>query len=169
MPPEPKLRAAHPEPQIPAPKPVRMHVHPQDASTFQLPEDHPARVNLRRVNQEIAVFRELRRRVLTGVYALGERLPSMVHIGEELGVTEPVVQKAVARLRELGLLRTVPGRGTWVVETITDRWQMLYALHAARNGEVIDDVFGPDAGPLIMFPASWIARLLEESESHRLI
>lgn len=150
---------------LPAPKPVQMHVHPQGASTFQLPEDHPARVNLRRVNREIEVFRELRRRVLTGVYARGERLPSMVHIGEEFGVTEPVVQKAVARLRELGVLRTIPGRGTWVVEAITDRSQMRYALYAARNGELADDMFGPDAGPLISFPATWIARLLDDCES----
>jgi DNA-binding FadR family transcriptional regulator len=124
-----------------------------------------ARSHLRRVNREIEVFRELRRRVLTGVYRPGERLPSMAALGEEFVVTESIVQKAVARLRELGLLRTDPGRGTWVVDAITDRATMRTVLDAARGGVFLDAMWGPDAGEIVEFPAAWIARLLDESDA----
>jgi GntR family transcriptional regulator len=118
----------------------------------------------RPVPREMVVFAELRRRVLAGVYAKGERLPPLAAVGEEFGVSEQVAQRAVARLRELGLLCTVPTRGTWVVETITDRARMRTAFDAARSGVFLDDMFAPDAGPLVEFPSTWIARLLDESD-----
>lgn len=147
-------------PRLPKPKPqqtrpdsggVRMHVDGARA---------------RRASREVEVFRELRRRILAGVYAPGKCLSPLSDIGDEFGVAESVVQKAAARLREMGFIRTEPGRGTWVADTITDRARMRAALDAACSGVLADDMFGPDAGPLVTFPAAWIARLLDESEAH---
>lgn len=112
---------------------------------------------------------ELRRRIFTGVYALGERLPAMHRLGVEFGVTEPVVGMAVAALRGAGLLRSVPSRGVWVVDEITDTARMRAVLDMARRGAVPPD-WGADAfdgsrsPALVWFPASWIQRLIDECE-----
>lgn len=131
---------------------MQMHVHPEQSDR-------------RRVNQSMWIFRDLRDDIVSGVYAPGARLPSMHVLGERYGVTESVAQEAASRLRELGLVRTVPGRGTWVVDAITDRAAMRTALDAARSGAVPAALFADDAGPMVMFPAAWIARLLDDSEA----
>lgn len=115
------------------------------------------------------VAAELRRRVLAGVYAPGERLPALWRLAVAFGVSEPVVGMAVRELRRCGLLRSVPGRGVWVVDAITPVARMRVMLEAARSGEVPDD-WGPDAvtdrGPdLVLFPAAWVRRLLDGADT----
>lgn len=112
---------------------------------------------------------ELRRRVLAGVYAPGERLPAAWRIAESFGVSEPVVSMAVRELRRSGLLRSVPGRGVWVVDAITDTARMQTMLDAVRSGSVPPD-WGPDAASdgaaeFVRFPAAWVQRLLDENAS----
>lgn len=140
VPPEPKQRPANPEPQIPAPS---------------------GRALLREVSQGLQIFRDLREGILTGDYPPGTKLPSMHAIAESYGVTETLAQKAMERLRDMGLLRTEPGKGTWVPDRITDIAYMRGVFAAVREGEAPVDVFGPDAGPLVQFPAAWLARLLD--------
>lgn len=114
-----------------------------------------------RVSREAAVFRGLRDDILTGRYAPGVKLPTMMAIAESYGASETAAQKAAARLRSMGLVRTEPGRGAWVVDAITDRARMRGVLAALRDGQTPADLFGPDAGPLVAFPASWLERLLD--------
>lgn len=117
------------------------------------------------------VAAELRRRIFTGVYELGSRLPALWRIGDELGVTEPVAGRAVADLKRAGLLRSVPGVGVWVVDEIPDTAMMQAALDAARGGIYLAhmwqlDYEGDDAETeLVTFPAAWIQRLLDERAS----
>lgn len=117
------------------------------------------------------VAAELRRRIMTGAYPLGSRLPSVWRIGDEFGVTEPVTSRAVGELRRAGLLRSVPGVGVWVVDKITDTARMQTALDAARTGEYLPEMWnadakaydGADSEPeIVEFPAPWIQRLLDE-------
>lgn len=111
----------------------------------------------------------LRRRVLTGYYRPGERLPSMWRLADEAGVTEPVAYHAVSDLCRAGLLRTVPGVGTWVVDDIADAARMQSALDELRAAADADR-FWSGAGAvwldgdveLVPFPAEWIQRLLDE-------
>ena len=57
--------------------------------------------------------------ILRGRIEAGEitkRLPGEKHLQEEFGLALATVRKAVKVLREEGLVRTVPGWGTYVAE-----------------------------------------------------
>lgn len=58
----------------------------------------------------------LAERIRTGVYPAGSRVPSVVALSEELGISTPTAQKALRKLREDGLTYTVPGFGSYVAE-----------------------------------------------------
>ena len=53
-------------------------------------------------------------RIRAGVYPPGTRIPSVVALSEELGISTPTAQKALRQLREDGLTYTVPGFGSYV-------------------------------------------------------
>lgn len=57
---------------------------------------------------------ELRRRLDSGQYPVGERFPAVVDLAAELDVAASTVQKAVAALRAEGRLYTVLGQGSFV-------------------------------------------------------
>jgi DNA-binding GntR family transcriptional regulator len=53
-------------------------------------------------------------RIRAGTYPPGSRVPSVVALSEELGISTPTAQKALRQLREDGLTYTVPGFGSYV-------------------------------------------------------
>lgn len=55
-------------------------------------------------------------RIRTGTYPPGSRVPSVVALSEELGISTPTAQKALRQLREDGLTYTVPGFGSYVAD-----------------------------------------------------
>ena len=55
----------------------------------------------------------LAERIRSGVLTAGRVLPSEVQIMSEFGVARLTARKAVALLREWGLVHTVPGKGTY--------------------------------------------------------
>ena len=54
----------------------------------------------------------LRKRIKAG--QIGPRVPSIMELAEESGLAPATVKRALALLREEGLIETVPGRGTFV-------------------------------------------------------
>jgi DNA-binding GntR family transcriptional regulator len=56
-------------------------------------------------------------RVARGAYKTEEPLPSVLALAEELGVSGITIRRALADLQNAGLLRTVPGLGTFVNAT----------------------------------------------------
>lgn len=60
------------------------------------------------------LFAELERRVTSGDYEVGQRLPSESELAAELGVSRPLVRELLARLRERGYVETLNGRGSFV-------------------------------------------------------
>lgn len=54
-------------------------------------------------------------RIVTGLYALGQRLPSEHELCAEFGVSRPVLRAAMARLREEGWLQSRQGSGSVVL------------------------------------------------------
>ncbi|MFD5656903.1 GntR family transcriptional regulator [Streptomyces hirsutus] len=58
----------------------------------------------------------LAERIRSGEYPPGERVPSVVALGEALGISIPTAQKALRQLREDGLTYTVPGLGSFVAD-----------------------------------------------------
>ncbi|WP_219825909.1 GntR family transcriptional regulator [Nonomuraea typhae] len=58
----------------------------------------------------------LAERIETGEYPPGERMPSITALMNEFGLAVATTQKAVAKLREDGLIYTEPGLGSFVAE-----------------------------------------------------
>lgn len=57
-------------------------------------------------------------RIRAGELSLGRRLPAERDQAEEYGVAYLTVRRAMKELRERGLIKTVVGRGTYVVEEL---------------------------------------------------
>lgn len=55
-------------------------------------------------------------RIRAGTYRPGTRVPSVVALSEELGISIPTAQKALRQLREDGWTYTVPGLGSYVAD-----------------------------------------------------
>jgi DNA-binding GntR family transcriptional regulator len=55
---------------------------------------------------------QIRARVESG--ELGPRLPSIMSLAEQAGVSTRTMQRAIDLLKEEGVLYTAPGRGTFV-------------------------------------------------------
>ena len=54
----------------------------------------------------------LRERIKAG--RIGPRVPSIMELADESGLSAATFKRALALLREEGLIETVPGRGTFV-------------------------------------------------------
>src|SRR5215510_1783201 len=62
------------------------------------------------------VTQELRARVVSGRYSLGERLPHRDELEAELGASRATMQLALNTLLRDGFLRSAAGQGTFVSE-----------------------------------------------------
>ena len=56
----------------------------------------------------------IRGRIRSGEYAPGSKLPTIAKITEESGLAPMTIRRAMAELSKEGLVRIVPGRGTFV-------------------------------------------------------
>lgn len=56
----------------------------------------------------------LRSRITDGTYRAGRKIPPLIALQEEFGLSSMTVRRAVAVLAAEGLLLRVPGRGTFV-------------------------------------------------------
>ena len=56
----------------------------------------------------------LRRKISTGEWAVGERIPIEPELADQMGVGRSTVREAVRSLASMGMLETAPGRGTFV-------------------------------------------------------
>jgi GntR family transcriptional regulator len=61
-----------------------------------------------------AVVDALRRRIATGEYQPGDRLPAEYRLTEEFAVSLPVIRTALQVLRDQGFIKTVMGSGSFV-------------------------------------------------------
>lgn len=79
--------------------------------------------------------RELRRRILDGVYAVGTRLPAERRLSETLGISRLTLRAAVARLQAEGLVQPRQGSGVTVLE-YRDTAGVELLPHLLQHGEV---------------------------------
>lgn len=63
------------------------------------------------------IYRELSREINSGVFAVGERIPTEFQLAGRFGVTRQTVLKALDVLKHDGMLRSVRGKGTYVAGT----------------------------------------------------
>lgn len=83
-----------------------------------------------------AIVDQLRRRIVRGELRPHERLPSIRRLARLHGVSVATMQAAIEGLRTLGLVRVVPGVGTWVARPRHDTGLMGHAWRAATPGEL---------------------------------
>lgn len=81
----------------------------------------------------LRVADDLRRRVMTGEWTVGERLPSRATLASEYGVGRNVSQRAVDRLIAEGLLEGRAGSGTYVRKP-RQRQRMVRSRHREDRG-----------------------------------
>lgn len=61
-----------------------------------------------------ATLAHLRRKITTGAWPVGSRIPIEPELAEQTGVGRSTVREAVRSLASIGMLETLPGRGTFV-------------------------------------------------------
>ena len=62
------------------------------------------------------VYNDLKGKILSGGYAVGERLPTEGQLQDTFGVSRITVKKAMEMLAEEGLVERYPGKGTFVLK-----------------------------------------------------
>jgi GntR family transcriptional repressor for pyruvate dehydrogenase complex len=61
-----------------------------------------------------SVLEWIEQKIITGTWAVGEKLPSERHLAEEFGVSRPVVREALRSLSARNFVEIWPGRGAFV-------------------------------------------------------
>ncbi|MFE1246492.1 GntR family transcriptional regulator [Streptomyces sp. NPDC058735] len=64
----------------------------------------------------VQISAELERRIAAGAYPAGSKLPGILALCAEFGVAQVTARKALADLRERGLIRTENGIGSFVTD-----------------------------------------------------
>ena len=79
-----------------------------------------------RVPRYLRVASVLRRRIRDGHWAVGDRIATLLELEGEFSVARVTVRQAVELLQREGLVKSLQGRGTFVVRTPeSDRWLRL--------------------------------------------
>jgi hypothetical protein len=84
------------------------------------PEGHPSWGKVRRAPRRTTryahIAEDLRRRIGSGEWPPGSRLPSRIALAANYGVSEGAMARPIADLRAEGLLRTAASSGTYVTK-----------------------------------------------------
>ncbi|MEM0981210.1 MAG: GntR family transcriptional regulator [Cyanobacteria bacterium P01_H01_bin.58] len=64
----------------------------------------------------ISISEQLKKRIETGQYQPGQRLPSEFDLGESFGVSRTTIRRAIANLTQQGLVTTQQGKGIFVTQ-----------------------------------------------------
>jgi DNA-binding LacI/PurR family transcriptional regulator len=118
----------------------------------------------------------VRHGVRDGLYQPGERLPSEVELATQLSVSRGTVRQALTALVVEGLLRTIPGRGTFVSNGSAQQTagligMILPSVVRARNPELIagaEDTLR-QAGYSLILGISGDERWLETEQLQRIV
>lgn len=69
-------------------------------------------IKLERVAEKVAT--QLKNAITTGVFRVGQRLPSERELAEQMGVSRPSVREAIQQLELMGMVESIHGGGTKV-------------------------------------------------------
>lgn len=92
-------------------------------------------------------YEKILSRIISGEFAVGEKLPTEHDLGEDLGISRPVLRRALKQLREDGVVTSRQGSGSYVqrrpdqavlqfapIDSIADI-QRTFEVRAAIEGE----------------------------------
>jgi GntR family transcriptional regulator len=113
------------------------------------------------ISDEVPLYYQLasvvREEIVTGVYGLGDRIPTEVDLVREYGLSRITVRQALHCLETDGLIRREPGRGTFV----TDRQPIAGKLEL--NGTIDDLISMGQATSAKLLDISDIAATAEDA------
>lgn len=94
----------------------------------------------------------LKRRIITGRYLPGEKLPSVRELAAEAGINPNTVQRAYQELEREGLIYTQRATGKYVTEQKTDLQQARDALAQQQLREFLENMhsLGYSVGDVIV-------------------
>lgn len=81
---------------------------------------------------------DLSARIRSGVFKVGDKIPSLRALAEEFGVAELTVHSAIRELQHAGILESSTGRGTFVRSVPGDSAMSGQDTIAALRAEVAD-------------------------------
>jgi DNA-binding GntR family transcriptional regulator len=110
-----------------------------------------------------ALATDIRRRILEGRYAPGERIPEG-SITSELGVSRPPVREAMRLLQREGLLAAIPRRGVVVTPLTAVDVREIYSVRHALEALAVE-LSVPLEGPKRMAPLRGALRDMEQATS----
>lgn len=90
-----------------------------------------------RVTRAEKVVRDLKRKILTGALATGERLPAERELAEHYRVSRITIRDAISRLAHLGFVQTLPQSGTFIADYKKDA-SMDLLIDILASGEEVD-------------------------------
>jgi DNA-binding LacI/PurR family transcriptional regulator len=117
----------------------------------------------------LEVAQKIRNRIVSGVYAEGDRIPTIRGLAKEFGVNPQTVNKATAHLATLGYLRSRQGAGSEVVVPQNDVRQGIYMLideHRSRYLDELDDPRNYHAKDIYL---SYLIRMSKEGRESRFL
>ncbi len=62
----------------------------------------------------------IRQNVLHGIMTPGEQLPSVRALAVELAINPNTIQKAYTELERLGIITSIPGRGSFIADNVNE-------------------------------------------------
>lgn len=86
------------------------------------------------------VFETVRRRIQSGDFKPGERIPSDSELVREFGVSRPTVAKALQELEQHGLVRRRAGSGTYVLNMNKDGLQFGLLIPGLGTTEIFEPI-----------------------------
>lgn len=95
------------------------------------------------IYEEVRDF--IKKRIDSGAYEVGSKIPSENEFAKVFGVHRKTIRTSIAMLVEEGLLKTIPGKGTYVVGLeeeihLFERYRTDNAIHENGTVEVINAV-----------------------------
>ena len=108
----------------------------------------------------------LRRRIITGRYLPGEKLPSVRELAAEAGINPNTVQRAFSELEREGLIYTQRATGKYVTENADEIKSARQALAKTQVAEFLSNMqsLGYSVGDVIVLLQSFNES--EEESSH---
>ena len=108
----------------------------------------------------------LKRRIITGRYLLGEKLPSVRELAAEAGINPNTVQRAFSELEREGLIYTQRATGKYVTENADEIKSARQALAKTQVAEFLSNMqsLGYSVGDVIVLLQSFNES--EEESSH---
>lgn len=95
---------------------------------------------MEKANLSKTAYDYLLKAVLTNVYSMGDPI-SEVEVSKELGISRSPVREAIRRLQTEGILRTVPGRGTFVAEMTIQDIREIFELRQLLEHQALKDAY----------------------------